>query len=119
MKHTLGGKKPGKRGRGAAGKTLVLIAVEDKGKSFGRIRLHRITDASENSLIPAVQESIEPGSTVRTDGWKGYENLSSKGYQHYIVRQSALDDFDHKNTWSEGRKKTRDYNDNKISNWFK
>jgi len=85
----IGGTKPGKRGRGAAGKTLVLVAVEDKGKNFGRIRLHRIADASENSLIPAVQESIEPDSTVRTDGWKGYENLSFKGYQHYIVRQSA------------------------------
>lgn len=85
----IGGTKPGKRGRGAAGKTLVLVAVEDKGKSFGRIRLHRIADASENSLIPAVQESIEPNSAVRTDGWKGYKNLSSKGYQHSIVRQSA------------------------------
>ena len=28
----VGGKKPGKRGRGAAGKALVGIAVEDKGK---------------------------------------------------------------------------------------
>ena len=85
----IGGPKPGKRGRGAAGKTLVLVAVEDKGRSFGRIRLHCIADASENSLIPAVQETIEPNSTVRTDGWKGYENLSTKGYQHYIVRQNA------------------------------
>jgi len=36
----VGGKKPGKRGRGAAGKALVGIAVEDKGKEgIGRIRL--------------------------------------------------------------------------------
>jgi hypothetical protein len=32
----IGGVKPGKRGRGALGKVLVLVAVEDKGKNgFG------------------------------------------------------------------------------------
>lgn len=31
----IGGKKSGKRGRGAAGKTLVMIAVEDKGNKLG------------------------------------------------------------------------------------
>jgi len=85
----IGGPKPGKRGRGAAGKALVLIAVEDKGRHFGRIRLRRVSDASGASLIPAVQESVEPGSTVRTDGWSGYEGLSSKGYDHVVVRQDA------------------------------
>lgn len=85
----IGGKKPGKRGRGAEGKSLVAVAVEDKGKHFGRIRLCRIADASAGSLIPAVQESVEPGSVVRTDGWKGYVQLSSKGYQHTVVRHSA------------------------------
>ena len=34
----IGGKRSGKRGRGAAGKSLVLIAVEDKGNHIGRIR---------------------------------------------------------------------------------
>jgi len=85
----IGGPKPGKRGRGAAGKALVLIAVEDKGRHFGRIRLRRVVDASGASLIPAVQESVEPGSTVHTDGWSGYEGLSSKGYDHVVVRQDA------------------------------
>ena len=85
----IGGPKPGKRGRGAAGKALVLIAVEDRGRHFGRIRLRRVSDASGASLIPAVQESVEPGSTVRTDGWSGYEGLSSKGYDHVVVRQDA------------------------------
>lgn len=85
----IGGKKQGKRGRGAEGKSLVAVAVEDKGKHFGRIRLCRIADASAGSLIPAVQESIEPGSIVRTDGWKGYLQLPSKGYQHTVVHHSA------------------------------
>jgi transposase-like protein len=85
----IGGKKPGKRGRGAAGKTLVVIAVEDKGNRLGRIRLRRVANASASSLIPAVRESVEPGSLVRTDGWSGYAPLPSEEYQHNVVRQDA------------------------------
>jgi transposase-like protein len=86
----IGGKKPGKRGRGAAGKTLVVIAVEDKGKGFGRIRLQQVQDASGRSLIPAVENSVEPGSTVRTDEWGGYGDLTSVGYVHTVVRRKAV-----------------------------
>ena len=85
----IGGKRPGKRGRGAAGKSLVLIAVEDKDNHIGRIRLRRVPDAGAENLIPAVQESVEPGSVVRIDGWISYGRLASKGYKHIIARQSA------------------------------
>jgi len=86
----VGGEKQGKRGRGAAYKALVLIAVEDKGREgFGRIRLGRCADASSPSLTAFVQENIESGSTVRTDGWKGYERLSSQNYKHIVVRKNA------------------------------
>ena len=46
----IGGKKPGKAGRGASGKTLVMIAVEDKEGKIGRVRLKTIPDASVDSL---------------------------------------------------------------------
>ncbi len=85
----IGGERPGKRGRGAAGKSLVLIAIEDKGKQIGRIRLRRIPDASATNLIMAVKESVEPGSLVRTDGWGGYGPVSEEGFGHTIVRKSA------------------------------
>ena len=42
----VGGKKSGKRGRGAAGKTLVVIFAEIKVNRIGRIRLQRVLDAS-------------------------------------------------------------------------
>ena len=32
---------------------------------------------------------MEPGSIVRTDGWKGYVRLSLKGYTHIVVRTNA------------------------------
>jgi transposase-like protein len=85
----IGGERPGKRGRGAAGKSLVLIAVEDKGKQIGRIRLRRIPNASATNLIMAVKESVEPGSLVRTDGWGGYGPVSEEGFGHTIIRKSA------------------------------
>ena len=46
----IGGEKPGKRGRGAAGKTLVLIAAQEDRKVTGRIRLKQIADTSAESL---------------------------------------------------------------------
>ena len=85
----IGGKHPGKRGRGAEGKTLVVIAVEDKGNRLGRIRLHKVKNASAQSLIPAIKESVEPNSEVRTDGWSGYIGLPSAGYYHNVTRSSA------------------------------
>ena len=85
----IGGPRHGKRGRGAIGKTLVLVAVEDKDKRMGRIRLHKIQNASGDSLLPTVINSVKPGSEVRTDGWEGYSKLSTSGYKHTIVRETA------------------------------
>jgi transposase-like protein len=85
----IGGKKPGKRGRGAAGKALVVIAAQQDGKRIGRIRLKRVSDASGESLGGAVQDAVEPGSVIHTDGWRGYDGLHSLGYVHEIVRTEA------------------------------
>ena len=86
----IGGKKPGKRGRGAEGKALVTIMVEVKdNQNIGRIRLQRIHDASATSLENAIEKNISPGSNIQTDGWKGYNNLSSRDYIHDIIRQDT------------------------------
>jgi transposase-like protein len=86
----IGGERPGKRGRGAAGKALVVIAVEDKGvEGIGRIRLQRVADASGQSLAAAVQATVAASSTVRTDGWGGYGSLRSAGYIHTVAREAA------------------------------
>lgn len=82
----VGGTQPGKRGRGAEGRELVFIAVEDKGnEGLGRIRLKHIPDASGRSLVAAVKETVAPKSTIRTDGWKGYSRVSTNGYHHVII----------------------------------
>ncbi len=62
----IGGPRPGKRGRGARGKVLVVIAAQKAAKGIGRIRLTRVADASAKSPEPAITAAIEPGSQVRT-----------------------------------------------------
>jgi transposase-like protein len=82
----VGGAHAGKRGRGAEGKELVLVAVEDQGKKgMGRVRLKHIPDASGVTLEKAIAELVEPGSTIKTDGWKGYAKVAKKGYTHKIL----------------------------------
>lgn len=85
----VGGERPGKRGRGAEGKSLVLIAAQHDGAGIGRIRLRRIVDLSGAAVGAAIQTMVAPGSVVRTDGWKSYSGLTALGFVHEVVRQDA------------------------------
>lgn len=79
----VGGNKPGKRGRGAAGKAIVVIAVEVSiPRGFGRARLEVIPDTSKTSLHPFIRNNIEPGAVVLTDGWRAYQGIERWGYTH-------------------------------------
>lgn len=78
----LGGLEEGRRGRPSSGKkALIVVAAEEVGRGIGRVRLRRIRDASATSLCPFVQDSVEVGSRVRTDGWRGYDGLEAMGYK--------------------------------------
>lgn len=81
----VGGAHPGKRGRGAEGKELVLVAVEKTKQRLGRVRLKCIPDASAKTLESTITELVELGSTIRTDGWRGYTQLGKKGYIHKVL----------------------------------
>jgi transposase-like protein len=63
-------------------KSIVVIAVEvlEPPKGFGRIRLRRVRMATEENVLPFVLESIEPGSTIRTDGSWIYRSLPEHGF---------------------------------------
>lgn len=92
----IGGLEEGLRGRQIERKTLVVIAAQEDGEGIGRIRMRHIPDASAGSLHQFISEVIEPGSTVHTDGWNGYNGIESKGYQHKVTilenhEQSASD----------------------------
>jgi transposase-like protein len=80
-----GSSEEGVSGRQTERKALIAVAVEEKGAGMGRLRMRRVRDASAASLIPFVEESVEPGSLLHSDGWLGYEPLEKKGYRHRIV----------------------------------
>jgi transposase-like protein len=91
----VGGTRVGKRGRGAEGRELVLVAVEDQGKTgIGRIRLKHIPDASGPTLEKAVTELVTPESTIRTDGWRGYNALKQRGFSHLVVKHTEQEPGD-------------------------
>src|SRR5207244_4745287 len=81
----LGGLEEGMRGRQTEAKALIVVAAQEDGPGIGRIRMRRIPDASAESLMPFVQDSVEPGSVVHTDGWLGYLPLEGKGYGHDVT----------------------------------
>ncbi len=81
----LGSQEEGVYGRKRERKALIVIAAQEDGKAIGRIRMRRIPDASAASLIPFLEEVVEPGSTVHTDGWRGYLPVGSKGYIHKVT----------------------------------
>ncbi len=67
----------GKRGRGAAGKAIVAIAVEALPRgAAGRIRLARIRDCSQPVLTDFVSAVAAPGSIIYTDHSHSYNRLA-------------------------------------------
>jgi transposase-like protein len=86
----IGGKESGakedgksKKGRGSLEKTIVVVATECHGKQIGRVRFKCIESATSDNLMNFIEDNIEYGSTVITDGWSGYNPLSdSENYNH-------------------------------------
>lgn len=73
----------GKFGRGAAGKSVVVIALElKKPRGFGRVRMRHVPDSSSTSLVTFVRDVVAKGATIRTDGWRSYNELSAHGFVH-------------------------------------
>jgi transposase-like protein len=84
----VGGLDRGQKGRPRAGdsrKALVVIAAQADGTGIGRVRMRRIAQASAKELIGFVEEAVEPGAMVRTDGWNASSGLPDHGYPHETV----------------------------------
>ena len=75
----------GFQGRLNLKKALVAVAAQEDGPGIGRIRMRQVIDASAESLVPFIQDSVERGSVIHTDGWLGYLPLERKGYKHEVT----------------------------------
>jgi transposase-like protein len=92
----IGGVKAGKRGRGAEGKTMVLVAVEGAKNAPQRVRFRCVPSAQKGCLLEFVQDYVSPGATIVTDGLMVYKGLQGAGFQHERhVNSGDLEAMDH------------------------
>jgi transposase len=81
----VGGHRPGKRGRGAEGKTIVMGMAERGGKIAAQV----IPDIKKETLRGVVLQNVEKGSIVSTDELMSYGLLEGDGYKHGSVKHGA------------------------------
>lgn len=81
----VGGKRAGKRGRGAAGKTVLFGMVQRD----GNVMMQVVPNARRATLQPIITEKVEAGSTLHTDEWFAYRGLDKKGFTHKTVNHGA------------------------------
>lgn len=79
-----GGKRKGKRGRGAAGKVPVFGIIERK----GRVWVQPVKDVTAETLLDATVRKVRRGSLVYTDKYKSYDSLMFYGYRHLKINHS-------------------------------
>ena len=81
----IGGRRPGKRGRGADGKTIVAGMVERGGQAIVKV----VPDVKARTMLPMIRKHIPAGQTVYTDEMLSDNRLSSLGYAHETIQHSA------------------------------
>lgn len=86
-----GGRRKGKRGRGARNKVIVFGILERAGK----VKVSVVPDVSAETLLGMTLKKVRRGSIVYTDKWKSYDSLMFCGYRHLRV--------DHKKQFSSGK----------------
>ena len=88
-----GSEEAGAIGRHTDSKALVVVAAQEDGKGIGRIRLRCIPNLTKTTLLGFIAEAVEPGSTIRTDGYPSYVGLN--GYVHDRQCQSHQEAGEH------------------------
>jgi transposase len=91
----VGGYRPGKRGRGAAGKTIVMGVKQRDGK----MHAETIPDVKKETLRGVVARTVKPGAIVSTDELVSYGLLTSDGFTHgqvkHGIKEYAYYDYRH------------------------
>ena len=79
-----GGRRKGRRGRGAAGKVPVFGILERK----GQVLVEVVPDVTAETLLTLTVKTVRRGSIVYTDRFKSYDSLMFCGYCHLKVDHS-------------------------------
>jgi transposase len=81
-----GGKRKGKRGRGAGHKIPVFGILERK----GMVQVEVLPNLSAQSLLNLTVKKVRRGSIVYTDKFRGYDALMFCGYRHLRIDHQKL-----------------------------
>jgi len=79
-----GGKRKGKRGRGAAGKVAVFGILKLQGKVYTAV----VDNTRTTTLMPIISRKIKPDSIVYTNSYSSYNVLDVGRFQHERINQS-------------------------------
>lgn len=107
-----GGRRKGKRGRGALGKVPVFGLLKRHGKVFTVI----IPNAKADTLLPIIRQKVKPDSIVYTDTFRSYNALDVSEFKHYRINHSELfaDKQNHingiENFWNQAKRHLRRFN---------
>ena len=87
----LGGERPGgKRGRGAAGKTPVIAAVETTAeRKPRRLRLTVVKGFRKKEVEKAAKRDLAPGTNVVSDGLSCWPAVAKAGCAHFPMATGA------------------------------
>lgn len=107
-----GGRRKGKRGRGAAGKIPVFGLL----KRGGKVHVVMIPDAKSRTLMGIIRDRIRPDSVVYTDSFTSYDVLDMSEFHHHRINNTEL--FAHErnhingieNFWNQAKRRLRRYN---------
>lgn len=86
-----GAEESGVRGRQSVRKALIIVAAQADGRGIGRIRLRHIPDTNRSTLHGFIADSIEPGSTVISDGLQAYREMENYVHDRQIQKRQPAD----------------------------
>ena len=107
-----GGRRKGKRGRGAAGKVAVFGLLKRQGKVYAVI----VPDSKTATLLPIIRQKVKPDSIVYTDTFRSYNALDVSEFKHSRINHSELfaDKRNHingiENFWNQAKRHLRRFN---------
>ena len=88
----IGGKKAGKRGRGAEGKSSVLVAIENLDGKSGFVAMEVIDSVSKNNISDFTKRRILADQTVHTDAYPSNNGIRPHAMHIPKVTPSAMVD---------------------------
>lgn len=66
-------------------KEVVWGAVQRGGKAYAK----HVANTGKWTLLEQIQKNIDKNATIMTDNWRGYEQLSKYGYNHFAVNHGV------------------------------